>query len=417
MWRYRGRENRQNVSRGPAMHPKPPSPPLGTLLATIDRGDLARISDTATASPKITACEVVASYSWLNRKKPTILIPGQPPAWTPLPDPVKLKQDRGDYFVDRNAARFPNHPMQPAIEAVFAENPAFETTSIDIVACGSTLGNLIRYIRKSDQSFRILVEIIGNTLFLVRRENSPTELIDGVYGYNHTFAEKYTTWDPEVKGTESHNRILRYSLGNFTCLVRCEADGYHPDLIDEERGKKKDRLQKCKSHLGVEDSDQILASAFEDSSIGTRIQIGHSNDTLLIKRGGKRIPQSAVFDLKTRSIYKKNKEDVLKEQLHRLWIAQIPNLVLGYHKAGEFNEIHRIDTGEKFEQWESENAEVLRQLVGLLGELISFAQVDSKLELRRVEGSDVIEIREQLEDARDTLPAELHRRWKHGSSG
>jgi DNA-directed RNA polymerase subunit H (RpoH/RPB5) len=37
--------------------------------------------------------------------------------------------------------------------------------------------------------FRMIVELVGQTVFLVRRENSPTERIPNVRGYGHTFPE------------------------------------------------------------------------------------------------------------------------------------------------------------------------------------------------------------------------------------
>lgn len=108
------------------------------------------------------------------------------------------------------------------------QNPNFDPKDVDIVTCGSSLGNLLRFVRKIDREFRVIVENIGSTVFITRRENSPTQTIPDVHGYGHTFPEAYTTWPGDVKGSESHQRIIQYSFGGMKCLVRFEADGVSP---------------------------------------------------------------------------------------------------------------------------------------------------------------------------------------------
>lgn len=64
------------LGRRPLDVERPPSPPLGDLVARIDEDELVQSSDSFEASAKITDCEDVTSYNWLNREQPTILIPG-----------------------------------------------------------------------------------------------------------------------------------------------------------------------------------------------------------------------------------------------------------------------------------------------------------------------------------------------------
>lgn len=84
---------------------------------------------------------------------------------------------------------------------------------LDVVACYSSLGSLLRFVLGKDKSFRVLVQAVGDTVFFVRRENSPTEKLEGIKGHCHTFPEAYTSWDREVKASDSSHRILRYSFG------------------------------------------------------------------------------------------------------------------------------------------------------------------------------------------------------------
>ena len=58
---------------------RPPSPPLGPVLATLNDADLANPSDLYECPAKISSCKDVASYNWLNEQEPTILVPGLQP--------------------------------------------------------------------------------------------------------------------------------------------------------------------------------------------------------------------------------------------------------------------------------------------------------------------------------------------------
>jgi hypothetical protein len=116
------------------------------------------------------------------------------------------------------------------IQAILTEKPEFSLDNVDIIGCGSTLGSLLRFARGTVQSFRMLVEVIGNTVFLIRSENSPTEIIPDVRGYGHTFPEAYTTWNASGQGSESHQRLINYDFAGMNCLVRFEVDGFSTGL-------------------------------------------------------------------------------------------------------------------------------------------------------------------------------------------
>ena len=413
---------------------RPPSPPLGQVLATLSDVDLTNPSDLYGYPAKISSCEDVASYNWLNEQEPTILTPGpqpfslscnicnnlrrqktkltstkgKPPAWEPPTTTTKLKEDDGNYFRDPNAARYPAHPIEPAVQAIFASQSHFPTTSIDIFACGSTLGNLLRFVRKVDKSFRILVEAVGDTVFFVRRENSPTELIPGVTGFGHTFPEAYTTWEAEVKRSVSHQRIIRYELGGLDCIVRFEADGYHKELASQgsEIGQ---QLDPAKSDTFKD----TLASALFDNAIDEYLPT--RDKPLNVIHGGQKIPQAAVFDLKTRSIRKKD-QDTLGEELPRLWLAQLSNFILAYHTSGVFEEIQTRNVHHEVEDWECENEDTIRRFVVLLRKIVAFARstADRKIEVRSSE-VNVLELREQTGDVRQTLSAGIEARWIDGN--
>jgi hypothetical protein len=289
------------------------------------------------------------------------------------------------------------------IQAVLAENPGFRFQDIDITACGSTLGNLLRFVRGQDQPFRMLVEAIGNTVFFMRRENSPTEKISNVYGYGHAFPEAYTTWSVAVKGSESHQRIMKYDFAGLKVLVRFEADGYLPQLAPNE--KNKGTNDDLKDNKGLSEDDLIL-SIKETTLTNPAGATAEISRPLEVTEAGNHIPQSAVFDLKTRSIRKKT-EDTIGEELARLWIAQVPNFVLAYHTAGVFNDIQMHDVRENIKAWEKKQQLALTDFANLLNMIVTFVRSSDlgRLEITREEGSSVLELRTQCHDAGRALSA------------
>jgi hypothetical protein len=145
----------------------------------------------------------------------------------------------------------------------------------------------------------------------------------------------------------------------LNCLVRFEADGYHPDLIPQ-KDQVKDAIKSDSAKEDEKSVDQSL-SAFNDNSVSSY----HLTDKVLTKEiGGGYIPQAAIFDLKTCSIRRKN-QGFLGEQLPRLWISQIPNIVLAFNRFGVFEEIQKTDAREMIENWETEKEDNLRRLVAL----------------------------------------------------
>lgn len=142
--------------------------------------------------------------------------------------PTRLVEDdsNGTYYRDLNAAYFPSYPMEPLVRSILKARPDLNVHEADVFGCGSTLGNLLNFVRNLDKPFRFLVEMVGETLFLIRRERSPREQILDVRGFGHSFPEANTTWDADCPRSETHQRIVRYQLGDLNTMIRSEADGY-----------------------------------------------------------------------------------------------------------------------------------------------------------------------------------------------
>ena len=340
-----------------------------------------------------------------------------PPKWAPLAVPQKLKEDAGVYYRDRNAARYPEHPMEPAVEAIMTANST-GSVGIDVVACGSTLGNLLRFARGDDKPFRMLVQVVGRTVHLVRRENSPKETIPDVRGYGHTFPDAYTSWDPSVRGSSSHQRIMHYDLGGLGCLVRFEGDGYLPEKTKSNKEKFKAKIGSSPGDKAGTGSVEELTSSLATHGVSSTVPSG-ADGPLQMSAAGISVPQQAIFDLKTRSIRRKAEEDaILESELPRFWLAQIPNFILAYHSSGTFTDIDVHDVRAAAAKWESDKATELRRFGALLRRIleISRAKDDGKLEIVRNAG-EPLQVRKQRPDVPASFSPGTMERWERWLDG
>ncbi|KAK4097076.1 hypothetical protein N658DRAFT_562034 [Parathielavia hyrcaniae] len=353
-----------------------PPPPLGGLIRTLRVEVVEDKARTLQNQAKIRDPRTVNSFNWVDKRGsgPTILIPGKPPQWTPQAYPSRLSEDSGQYFRDKNAARYPAHPSEPAVVAALAADPAIPS-KVDIFACGSTLGNLLRVVRGQDRAFRMLVYKLHKAVFLVRRENSPTELIQGVRGYGHAFPEANTTWEADVKGSASHQRLVRYDFGGLDLVVRFEADGYiKPSAQSTEERSPTYEVRASPSSVSSQTILNDLTTSLSSSTITPSLLCNttptSSTTTLTTTHTPNPLtPLTTLFDLKTRSFRTRHlRPDPLSDELPRLWASQIPHFILAFHDAGHFapHDTEVRDVREDVRRWEREHALELGRLAAVL---------------------------------------------------
>jgi hypothetical protein len=278
-----------------------------------------------------------------------------------------------------------------------------EPMPVNIVACGSSIGNLLRFARgvDLDRCFRILVERVGDTVHLIRRENSPDETIEGIRGFGHTFPEAYTTWGPAVKRSKTHQRIISYRFGGFDLLVRFEGDGFFGPFSPETSVKRSDKSS------DADGLNQVQDLGVSDSPVD-------ATSKLVVLDGGETVPQSSIFDLKTRSAYTRQK-DHLGEQLPRLWISQITQFLLAYHEKGRFqeNDIEIKEVKSDIEEWQELNQPSLNRLASLFHHILDSVRASKDAKLEIVSSQDgSLEIRQQLSDAGDVLSEPVKKQWE-----
>lgn len=391
---YTGRRPQRNE---PRQTPQALGPLVRTLVRKDMEGDLRRVMI------EITDCEYVASYNLMEGPSQTILVPGRPPLWTPSSDSMKLSADAGDYYRDENAARFQDHPLEPVVRSIFHMSPSFDTNTIDVVACGSTLGNLLRFAQGTGEPFSFVVHSIGQTAFFVRRNLSPTELIEGVYGYGHSFVEANTSWSQDVKGSSSHQRIISYRLGGMRMIVRFESDGYTMDQADDFDANEEDGGVAVTAVSVEHDlANMLRPQAPITTGIGG-----------LLQRGAP-IPQSSTIDIKTRSTWKQ-RGGVMTEQLPRLWLRQIGNIVLSFHNNGVFGPPVVEDVHSLILDWEENN----QSAIGLLTKCVNAIKVAAskveggKLEVRCDNAAQLQlnELAPEEQSMWNAVPDNLYKRW------
>ncbi|KAI1775284.1 hypothetical protein F4818DRAFT_416188 [Hypoxylon cercidicola] len=370
-------------NRGQSSDPKSevPMPLHGLLIAVISADDLS--NDNIQADDvKISNVKYAASYSLVDRHSSKIIIPGQPATWNPPQLPTQLPPDYGEYLRDHNGARF-KHPMQPTVQSLFALNKAFDAASVDIMGCASSLGDILRFARSVESTFRFDVEMVGNTLFIVR--NHHNEVIPDVRGYGHSFLDAFTSHEAEMKKTESHQRVISYSFGGLKCLLRFECDGYFADK---------------EGNLGE------TARELKDLNLPPT----PTSNLIRSEKSGKAVSQESILEIKTRSETKGPLD--MSEQLPRLWLRQIPHLVEAYHFRGKFADVQPRAVKQDVHRWEAEHEAELQAFAWTLRRLIVEVKRAShlKLELCRT-GLGPLELREQVGVHREALPAYWRDRW------
>ena len=357
----RGGYGRYPGSRAPDMpSDKPRPPPLGKEIATRNPTD---IETDPSVRAEISDCRFVASYNLLDGLQQTILVPGEPPKWTPLSEPAAVRPDHGFHYTDPNKARFPQHSLEPAVTSIFLTEPSFDPTAIDIFACGSTLGDILRFCNGVPVPFSFIVQNIGSSIFFLRRLHDPAEGISHTHRtYGYSFPATYTTWSPETRNSSSNQRIIAYTFGGLRLLVRYEVDTYKPEPV-------KDGAEDV---FEAADSTERVKEASEQPPAKIKPSVTSKDKTdqpgLVVQAAGRVIPQEALSEIKTRAGWKEP-GDILEQQLPRLWIRQTPNIVLAFHKYGTFDAPQMQNVEQDVAEWVDKSQEKLRKMAHLLNDI------------------------------------------------
>ena len=257
------------------------------------------------------------SWSLVRPFRHYLIYIGTPPKWTPKPLPIRIQQDRGLAYIDQNRFRNPTFPLESLFRSIYAVNQAFDPKSIDLVTDRNNLRKLMFAVSNIHiENFRVEIEIVGDTMLFTRCERNASEFITEFRGFGHEFEKRFTTYPDSMSSSTGHHRVVQYTLGKLTMIVRFEVDGY---IEEKTAAPKKDA-----------DIDG-LASSLQS------IQLTQPGTMKVIRRGQK-ISHDSLLELKTRA---KHRPIQNSDVIYQLWFSRVPHLIVGYHMRGAFSGIPR----------------------------------------------------------------------------
>jgi hypothetical protein len=174
-------------------------------------------------------------------------------------------------------------------------------------------------------------------------------------------------------------------------LVRSETDGYVKD-------PRLDLLKKAQAAGPQSLEDALGGVALGQSAVD-------AGQKLEVRLQGRKIPQSLIFDLKTRASYRQFDMD---EILPRLWVNQTSKFLIAYHKYGVFENPKVEDVGRQVLDWESRNSDLLARLHGIVKRIVDVVR-DSKDQQCEVswDGEGLLRITKQIGEGRKALPSDV----------
>lgn len=376
----------------------------------ISRRELENLEDPSPAPASITEVKHLSSYNWIETRRPTIVVPGSPPLWTPSTVPQKLAQDSGRFYISQNAARHPDSPLEPLFRALYTTDPSFDIQSIDVVTDRNNIRKLLSFVnpritKLKKSIFTIKVEIRGNTALFSREEKYNYENIKPGQraGYGHGFEKAYTS--SSIRGSTGHHRILSYRFGGMNFIVRHETDGYissnQHGCNPESDNRESDDLFKGLKNLTLSPAGVATQKHYSSIITGTKLNV---------KEGGEVIPLESTLEIKTRNL--KNRLD-FREVAPQLWISQTPRLVLAYHDNGYFKVPEVEDLTAKLKKWEEDHQDDLRKLAVLIRKIIKTVKACGGKAILNAEVKEGKLMVRKL-DEKLMLPIDLYSKWNDG---
>ncbi|KAI0460044.1 hypothetical protein F5B21DRAFT_127983 [Xylaria acuta] len=371
-------------------------------MAEIPRSEL-RDFDFPTAA-EITDVKHLSSYNWIGTDSPTIVVPGSPALWAPPRRSTQVKQDSGLVYINQNAARHPDSPLEPLFLALYATQPSFDILSTDIVTDRNNLRKLLSFVEPGVEGdalnpFTIEIEIHKNTaLFLRIEESNQIHILPGEFrGFGHEFEKMYTR--DQIDGSTGHHRMVSYSFGGMSFLVRHETDGYvGGDVIP--------RLP------GIEENQaDELSGALESLSLTSNSTLTNPHGTsprLVVRREGQNVPLDRTLEIKTRASRRRLS---IQEVAPQLWLSQTPKLVRAYHRGGTFQEAQVEDVTSDIQRWQADNQVQLKRLVALIRKILDIVKgCDNRATVRYVRNGDKLIISPL--GGKKMLPENLYLKWE-----
>lgn len=357
-------------------------------LVTISRADLGEL-------PYVCMDEFkqLCSYSWIQDPRPTITIPGSPAHWDPPSDArlsVKGAPSPSSSTSEPRIGHYRRSCLEPLFRTLFSTQSSFEINSVHIVSDRSILARLFEFV-DSDCCHRMEpfdVEIVNNTaLFCEAADKLESNTPDHFPFYKASFTEACTSEQIErTAGSGHHNSILLYWLGGLRLIVR-----YEPDA--------------CTTATGL----------VRTSGIRPLVAAEKSNLRVIPTRDQATSPKSNL-EIRALAQIHGMKQNPDKRCLASMWLSQTPNLVVGLHRKGRFQQNEVQDFTVPLKKWEKSNRPLLGKLALLLKGIVAAIKEKGcrNASVRYDRASDVLVVCKRDEKER-LLPEDLYQKFKDGT--
>ncbi|KAF7537295.1 hypothetical protein G7054_g3808 [Neopestalotiopsis clavispora] len=339
----------------------------GATISSVSSSSLA-LSGHETLVSSRGGCELLCSYNWINRARPSIYVPGGAPVFKEVPLPIILEKDSGLQYIDQNAARVPKYPFEVVFDALQAMNPNVTFDEIDVLVNRNSLRRLLEFCQgRRPDSFRLNLFVIDNTLIIERCTKSAKQMIHGSAnaGYGKSFEHAITEARKELQGSMGHHCVLKYNLGSLNCAVRFEVDAcVIPTAVDPQikaagtrGGQIPSDVNRLTGDLQALNLDKKQTSALADGG------------TMHVIRSGPGTSPSHMAEIKANA-------KPARQSLPQMWFGRTPHLIRGTHDEATFTKISVDDISQNFEVWENnpQNQEALQKMVGLISQLRDMVQ-------------------------------------------
>ncbi|KDQ26227.1 hypothetical protein PLEOSDRAFT_62071 [Pleurotus ostreatus PC15] len=366
---------------------------------------IARPSTDAAPDVEITNVAYIGSYNWLDRKLPSLIVPGSPKEWVNRQMPFTLGRDVGIVVADQNGYRVPDAVLLPLFVAVNIKSsldpkPTFDWPAHDVITDRNSLRKLLRWI----------------TVLLCRYSTNVREMAGN--GFGHNYEQACTQAALQCEEGVGHHRIIRYDMNGLKMIVRYEVDAYVPDgaLPDTSPPERSWRKgPSANTPASVDDLADTLASvklAPTTPSPSPKAALppdkASFHSGLTVYPGGSwSTPQSAIVELTTRS--QRNFETMSWADLYtQLFVSQTPHCFVGIHRQGTFTRLVRENLRsvamERVRRAEQPRLKALRWVLGAIQDFLVERGGSSRVSL--VSEAGILGVYE-CENEEDVLPEEI----------
>ncbi|KAI0468753.1 geranylgeranyl pyrophosphate synthetase [Xylaria cf. heliscus] len=358
-------------------------------MASILRSELRNLNFPTAA--EIVDVKHLSSYNWLGTESPTIVVPGSPALWAPPSRPTQVSKDSGRVYINQNAARHPDSPLEPLFLALYATQPSFDICSTDIVTDRNNLRKLLSFVQPGAEGdaltpFTIEIEIHkGTALFSRVEERNEEHIPPGEFrGFGHEFEKVYTR--QQINGSTGHHRIVSYHFAGMNFIVRHETDGYVAGNVN--------------SRSSADEISSVLESLSLDPN--------PTRPGLIVRREGKTIPLDSTLEIKTRASHRRLS---IQEIAPQIWVSQTPKLVRAYHRGGKFEEPQVEDVTSDVRRWQTDNQVQLKRLAALIRKILDIVKgLNNRATVRYDCNGDKLIISPL--SGKKMLPEDLYLKWE-----